>query len=146
MCTPGCGGTGKAQLIRALSKYFLVTERIQKMRKLAPTGIAATEIGGMIIHSFLGEHRNSGKPRPIRVGDWRNSIGSYAPPNILIHKHHSVESMLFSLATIYNIGRCTIYHCTPMSPNSREIRPQSCQTTKKFNNASHDRSSSKSTV
>ncbi|CAF1233900.1 unnamed protein product [Rotaria magnacalcarata] len=69
MCIPGCGGTGKSQLIRALTKYFLVTKRTQMMRKLAPTGIAASEIGGMTIHSFLGEQRNSGKPRTIKAGD-----------------------------------------------------------------------------
>ncbi|CAF1532473.1 unnamed protein product, partial [Rotaria sp. Silwood1] len=69
MCIPGCDGTGKSQLIRALSKYFLVTKRMQMMRKLAPTGIAAAEIGGMTIHSFLGEQRNSGKPRTIKPGD-----------------------------------------------------------------------------
>ncbi|CAF3938146.1 unnamed protein product [Rotaria sp. Silwood1] len=62
MCIPGCDGTGKSQLIRALTKYFLVTKRMQMMRKLPPTGIAAAEIGGMTIHSFLGEQRNSGKP------------------------------------------------------------------------------------
>lgn len=69
MCIPGCGGTGKSQLIRAITKYFLITKRMQKMRKLAPTGIAAAEIGGMTIHSFLGEQRNSGKPRTIKPGD-----------------------------------------------------------------------------
>ncbi|CAF4277538.1 unnamed protein product, partial [Adineta steineri] len=69
MCIPGCGGTGKSQLIRAVTKYFLATKRIQMMRKLAPTGIAAAEIGGMTIHSFLGEQRNSGKPRTIKPGD-----------------------------------------------------------------------------
>lgn len=69
MCIPGCGGTGKSQLIRALTKYFLITERTQMMRKLAPTGIAAAEIDGMTIHSFLGEQRNSGKPRTIKPGD-----------------------------------------------------------------------------
>ncbi|CAF3822952.1 unnamed protein product [Rotaria sp. Silwood1] len=69
MCIPGYGGTGKSQLIRALSKYFLVTKRMQMMRKLAPTEIAAAEIGGMTIHSFLGEQRNSGKPRTIKPGD-----------------------------------------------------------------------------
>ncbi|CAF4052892.1 unnamed protein product [Adineta steineri] len=69
MCIPGCGGTGKSQLIRAVTKYFLVTKRIQMMRKLAPTGIAAAEIGGMTIHSFLGEQPNSGKPRTIKPGD-----------------------------------------------------------------------------
>ena len=69
MCIPGCGGTGKSQLIRAITKYFLITKRMQMMRKLAPTGIAAAEIDGMTIHSFLGEQRNSGKPRTIKPGD-----------------------------------------------------------------------------
>lgn len=69
MCIPGCGGTGKSQLIRAITKYFLITQRIQKMRKLAPTGIAAAEIDGMTIHSFLGEQRNSRKSRTIKPGD-----------------------------------------------------------------------------
>ncbi|CAF4056340.1 unnamed protein product [Rotaria sp. Silwood2] len=69
MCISGCGGTGKSQLIRALTKYFLVTKRMQMMRKLAPTGIAAAEIDGMTIHSFLGEQRNSRKPRTIKPGD-----------------------------------------------------------------------------
>jgi hypothetical protein len=69
MCIPGCGGTGKSQLIRALTKYFLITKRMQMMRKLAPTGIAAAEIDGMTTHSFLGEQRNSGKPRTIKPGD-----------------------------------------------------------------------------
>ncbi|CAF3157305.1 unnamed protein product [Rotaria sp. Silwood2] len=69
MCIPGCGGTGKSQLIRALSKYFLITKRMQMMRKLAPTGIAAAVIGGMTIHSFLGEQRNSGKLRTVKPGD-----------------------------------------------------------------------------
>ena len=69
MCIPGCGGTGKSQLIRALTKYFLITKRMQMMRKLAPTGIAAAEIDGMTIHSFLGEQRNTCKPRTIKPGD-----------------------------------------------------------------------------
>ena len=69
MCIPGCGGTGKSQLIRAITKYFFITKRMQMIRKLAPTGIAAAEIDGMTIHSFLGEQRNSGKPRTIKPGD-----------------------------------------------------------------------------
>ena len=69
MCIPGCGGTGKSQLIRALSKYFFITKRMQMMRKLAPTGIAAAGIGGMTIHSFLGEQRNSRTPRTIKTAD-----------------------------------------------------------------------------
>ncbi|CAF1225233.1 unnamed protein product [Rotaria sordida] len=39
------------------------------MRKLAPTGIAAAEIDGMTIHSFLGEQHNSRKPHTIKAGD-----------------------------------------------------------------------------
>ncbi|CAF1311364.1 unnamed protein product [Adineta ricciae] len=44
MCVPGCGGTGKSQLIRAITAYFTETNRIYKLRKLAPTSIAAAEI------------------------------------------------------------------------------------------------------
>ena len=52
MCIPGCGGTGKSQLIRALSKYFFITKRMQMMRKLAPTSVATAEIDGMTIDHF----------------------------------------------------------------------------------------------
>jgi hypothetical protein len=58
MCVPGCGGTGKSQLIRALTAYFTQTNRAHKLRKLAPTSVAAAEIEGMTIHSFLGDGRN----------------------------------------------------------------------------------------
>ena len=58
MCVPGCGGTGKSQLIHAITAYFTETNRAQKLRKLAPTSVAAAEIEGMTIHSFLGEGRN----------------------------------------------------------------------------------------
>ena len=58
MCIPGCGGTGKSQLIRAITAYFAQTNRAQKLRKLTPTSVAATEIDGMTIHSFLGEGRS----------------------------------------------------------------------------------------
>jgi hypothetical protein len=57
MCIPGCGGTGKSQLIRAITAYFTQTNRAQKLRKLAPTSVAAAEIEGMTVHSFLGEGR-----------------------------------------------------------------------------------------
>jgi ATP-dependent exoDNAse (exonuclease V) alpha subunit len=58
MCIPGCGGTGKSLLIRAITAYFEHTHRAQKLRKLAPTSVAAAQIDGMTIHSFLGESRN----------------------------------------------------------------------------------------
>ncbi|CAF2760188.1 unnamed protein product [Rotaria sp. Silwood2] len=33
MCIPGCGGTGKSQLIHALSKYFLITQSDKNFEK-----------------------------------------------------------------------------------------------------------------
>ena len=59
MCVPGCGGTGESQLIRAITDYFQVTKRNKMLRKLAPTSIAAAEIDGLTIHSFLGENRKT---------------------------------------------------------------------------------------
>ena len=59
MCVPGCGSTGESQLIRAITAYFVETKRVRKLRKLAPTSVAAAEIDGMTVHSFLGEGRNN---------------------------------------------------------------------------------------
>ncbi|CAF4118484.1 unnamed protein product, partial [Rotaria magnacalcarata] len=69
MCVPGCGGTGKFQLIRAITKYFQLTKRGKMLRKLAPTSIAAAEIDGLTIHSFLGKsHKNSKKKQKRTFG------------------------------------------------------------------------------
>ena len=67
MCVPGCGGTGKSQLIRAITNYFQVTKRGNMLRKVAPTSIAAAEIDGLTIHSFLGESRKGSKKRQART-------------------------------------------------------------------------------
>ncbi|CAF4434020.1 unnamed protein product [Rotaria magnacalcarata] len=67
MCVSGCGGTGKSQLIRAITQYFQLTKRGKMLRKLAPTSIAAAEIDGLTIHSFLGESRKSSKKKQTRT-------------------------------------------------------------------------------
>jgi hypothetical protein len=53
MCVPGPGGTGKSRLIDAITCYFIETERKEKLRKLGPTAVSASLIGGHTIHSFL---------------------------------------------------------------------------------------------
>ena len=81
MCVPGCGGIGKSQLIRAITNYFQLTKRGQMLRKLAPTSMAAAEIDGLTIHSFLGANRKTSRKtttETFRPGDikleneWRN--------------------------------------------------------------------------
>ena len=113
MCIPGCGGTGKSQLIRALSKYFLITKRIQMMRKLAPTGIAAAEIGGMTIHSFLGEQRNSRKPRTIKPGDTKLEKEWRLVEYLLID-----EMSMVGLNLLAKLNRiiCSAKHVNPQVP------------------------------
>ena len=65
MCIPGSGGTGKSQLITALTHYFALTKQSHKLRKLAPTAIAATNISGMTIHSFLKDPRKTSKGKRV---------------------------------------------------------------------------------
>ena len=48
----GSAGTGKTYLLNNYIKYL--KERGIKPSIVAPTGIAATHIGGMTIHSFFG--------------------------------------------------------------------------------------------
>ncbi|CAF1216551.1 unnamed protein product [Didymodactylos carnosus] len=69
MCVPGPGGTGKSQLIKALTKYFEVTNKKYFLRKLAPTSIASSEIDGLTIHSFLGPISYAKKKKTVRPGD-----------------------------------------------------------------------------
>ncbi|CAF4521081.1 unnamed protein product [Rotaria sp. Silwood2] len=113
MCIPGCGGTGKSQLIRALTKYFLITKRMQMMRKLAPTGIAAAEIDGMTIHSFLGEQRNSGKPRTIKPGDSKLEK-EWRPVEYLLID----EMSMVGLTLLGKLNRiiCSAKHVDPQVP------------------------------
>jgi PIF1-like helicase len=113
MCIPGCGGTGKSQLIRALGKYFFITKRMQMMRKLAPTGIAAAEIDGMTIHSFLGEQRHSGKPRTIKPGDSKLESEWRRVEYLLID-----EMSMVGLTLLAKLNRimCAAKHVDPQVP------------------------------
>ncbi|CAF1518482.1 unnamed protein product [Rotaria sordida] len=65
MCVPGSGGTGKLQLISALTRYFSLTKSSHKLRKLAPTAITATNICGVTIHSFLKDSRKISKGKQV---------------------------------------------------------------------------------
>ncbi|CAF3623558.1 unnamed protein product [Rotaria sp. Silwood1] len=129
MCIPGCGGTGKSQLIHALSKYFLITKRIQMMRKLAPTGIPAAEIDGMTIHSFLGEQRNSGKLRTVKSDDSKLEKEWRLVEYLLID-----EMSMVGLNLLAKLNRvlCSAKHVDPQIPFGgapilvfrNEVRPQ----------------------
>ena len=59
MCVPGSAGTGKSRLIDAITCYFTDTQRKDKLRKLGPTAVSASLIGGHTIHSFLAYIRSS---------------------------------------------------------------------------------------
>lgn len=114
MCVPGCGGTGKSQLIRAITAYFTQTNRAQKLRKLAPTSVAAAEIEGMTIHSFLGEGRGR-KTRSMKM----NRPGQMTLEN----KWRLVEYIILdeismvglSLLARLNKVVATAKHCDPMT-------------------------------
>src|SRR5439155_17799662 len=50
----GEGGTGKSQVIKAITCSLKIMERLQELALLAPTGAAADNIDGSTIHSALG--------------------------------------------------------------------------------------------
>ena len=49
----GMGGTGKSQVIKALTSFFTVREERRRLLLMAPTGAAACLIGGSTYHSML---------------------------------------------------------------------------------------------
>lgn len=116
MCVPGCGGTGKSQLIRAITKYFEVTKRLKMLRKLAPTSIAAAEIDGLTIHSFLGErYKGCRKPRvrTFKPGDMKLE-GQWRDVNYLIIDEMSMVG-LHLLARLNRVIK-TAKHSKPEAP------------------------------
>ena len=50
----GEGGTGKSKVVKALSQYMSELGISSRLRKAAPTGVAAGNIGGSTLHMLLG--------------------------------------------------------------------------------------------
>ncbi|PPQ92734.1 hypothetical protein CVT25_015701 [Psilocybe cyanescens] len=61
----GQGGTGKSMLIGAITETFRYYGQLDILAKCATTGIAATDIGGMTLHSWAGLSQ-----RPPTKEDW----------------------------------------------------------------------------
>lgn len=55
MIISGCAGTGKSQIINAITTYFKTTQRSKMLGKFAPTAKAAWLIGGITIRRFRYE-------------------------------------------------------------------------------------------
>jgi hypothetical protein len=50
----GMGGTGKTQVIKALSSFFESRKEAHRFIIIAPTGTAAALLGGSTYHSMFG--------------------------------------------------------------------------------------------
>lgn len=115
MCVPGCGGTGKSQLIRAITTYFTETNRAHKLRKLAPTSVAAAEIEGMTVHSFLGDGRHQKIKSKIL-----NRPGQIALENTWRFVEYIIldEMSMVGLNLLSRLNKliATAKHCDPTTP------------------------------
>lgn len=115
MCVPGCGGTGKSQLIRCITAYFSQTNRVHKLRKLAPTSVAATEIDGMTIHSFLGDGRNRKRKEQATSRPGHSTLeNAWRLVDYIIVDEMSIVGL--SLLARLNKVVSTAKHCDPMVP------------------------------
>ena len=56
----GMGGTGKTQVIKALSQFFTQRNEAHRFVIVAPTGTAAALLGGSTYHSIFGINDRSG--------------------------------------------------------------------------------------
>lgn len=71
----GMGGTGKSQVIKAVTTFFMETGDAQCVAVLAPTGTAAALLGGSTYHSFLGVGtRIDASDEPIPRGKISNDV------------------------------------------------------------------------
>ena len=56
----GMGGTGKSQVIKALSQFFMTRNEAHRFIIVAPTGTAAALLGGSTYHSMFGINDRGG--------------------------------------------------------------------------------------
>ena len=59
----GMGGTGKTQVIKALTNFFVQRKEAHRFIVVAPTGTAAALLGGSTYHSMFGINDRSGTSR-----------------------------------------------------------------------------------
>ncbi len=59
----GMGGTGKSQVIKALSHFFIARNEAHCFIIVAPTGTAATLLGALTYHSIFGINDRGGGSR-----------------------------------------------------------------------------------
>jgi tRNA A22 N-methylase len=63
-CTfAGMGGTGKSQVLKALSFFFELRKETNRFAIVAPTGTAASLLGGSTYHYMFGINEHSGYPK-----------------------------------------------------------------------------------
>ena len=63
----GMGGTGKTQVIKALTDFFLQRKEAHRFIVVAPTGTAAALLGGSTYHSMFGINERSGTGKVGRI-------------------------------------------------------------------------------
>ena len=64
MYIAGMAGTGKSQVLRALSEFFSRRKELYRLLILAPTGSAAALLGGSTYHSVLGINSDGNQSTP----------------------------------------------------------------------------------
>ena len=70
----GMGGTGKSQVIKALTSFFASRNERGRVCLMAPTGSAACLINGATYHSVLRFGRNSNKITDAQVSEIRDNL------------------------------------------------------------------------
>ncbi|KAJ3526701.1 hypothetical protein NMY22_g10064 [Coprinellus aureogranulatus] len=65
----GMGGTGKSQVLKALSYFFSLRKESYRLIVVAPTGSAAALLGGMTYHSAFGINDKADKANLAAVND-----------------------------------------------------------------------------
>ena len=109
MCIPGPGGTGKSRLINAITQYFVKTERKEKLRKLGPTAVSASLIGGNTIHSFLTYLRSTKRQKKTMKPGFSNVENNWKNVEYLIIDEISMVGLklLARLNEILTLGKRT---------------------------------------
>jgi PIF1-like helicase len=101
----GMGGTGKTQVIKALSAFFEARNESHRFIIVAPTGIAAALLVGLTYHSMFGinEHMSSNKIGNIKAK--LNSIEYVFFNEVSMLSARDLHQINAQLAKVFNIAK-----------------------------------------
>src|SRR5258708_6837014 len=100
----GMGGTGKSQVLKALSHFFAVCNESHRFITVAPTGSAAVLLGGSTYHYMFGINEYSGNSNLSQIRGRLAGVEYVFLDEVSMLSARDLYKISFQLCKVFNIS------------------------------------------